>query len=206
MDCPRTVLGPAHLSINHLCVLKSIICLLFLGTSRTVCAFEISDPGALLSENNEKAANSSYQLMLLKEKFAPVAEQADRLKAILFSMIGWIVAVTIALLILVSIAFRHWRRNRSSFDLHDSSTIRSVSVADNANMADFETNEQIAKKPRKVPGNPPVETGPPLPPPLYSNAPALVYSTQRHTRSPLGTVTSPDETGSTTLRPPIRLA
>lgn len=171
------------------------------------CALEISDPGALLSENNEKATNSSYQLSLLKEKFAPVAEQADRLKAILFSMIGWIVAVTIALLILVSIAFRHWRRNRRSFDVNgDSTTIRSVSVGDNANMADFETNDPVAKKPKKVPGNPPVETGPPLPPPLYSNAPALVYSTQRHARSPLATVTSRDETGASTLRPPIRLA
>lgn len=200
---------PASTKYAHKAEQSTITCIILVPVytlSRTDCAFKISDPSALLSENNDKAANSSYQLSLLKEKFAPVAEQSDRLKAILFSMIGWIVAMTIALLIVVSIAFRHWRRHRSP-DLHDSSTIRSVSVADNANMADFEPSEQVAKKPKRVPGNPPAETGPPLPAPLYSNAPALVYSTPRHARSPLATVTSGDETGASSLRsPPMGLA
>lgn len=120
-------------------------------------------------------------------------------------MIGWIVVVTIALLILVSIAFRHWRR-QNSFDLPDSSTVHSVSVGDGANMTDFETSVPVAKKKLKIPGTfPGGDLGPALPPPLYPNAPALVFSNQQNVPSRFSTLSSGTETSSN-LRPPVRLS
>lgn len=165
----------------------------------------MSDPLALLAKTSDRAANGSAELSRLQEKLAPVVEHSNRLKVILFSMIGWIIVVTIALLVLVSIAFRHWRRQHS-FDLPDSSTVHSVSVGDGANMADFETSVPVAKKKLKIPGTfTGGDLGPPLPPPLYPNAPALVFSNQQNVPSRFSTLSSGTETSSN-LRPPVRLS
>jgi len=104
-----------------------------------VCSF--SDPQAQMVLNNDAATNTSSQIDQIRDKFTPVNEGLGKIRAIFYSMIVWIVIVTVVMIAIAIATYRHWRRDRSE-NLLDSSSVRSSTESRAGCLADFENEEK----------------------------------------------------------------
>lgn len=202
LDVNECNFNPAPCPVNS-------YCLNTFGSYRcvTLTSSTAQNPQALLSSDQDLAQNATQLLAAEQSKFAPVAESASQLKAILFSMIGWIAFVTFALLVLVTVAYRHYRKDRRADDdddLPDTLSSGGGLRSDAADLTDFE-NEAAAK--RKTP-DPDLGLLPPSP--LYTNVPALVFSTPHYPSSVFSNISAHGDpisgggVSTTTLRSPMR--
>jgi len=160
---------------------------------------------ALVQLNNDKASNTSVELDNIQNKFDPVTTSTSTIKIIFYVLIGWIVLVTVVLIVVATITYRRWRRDRSS-NLLDNSSIRSRSESQSGSLADVE-GETTAKKPLggNLNGAFTVEQNNELQKPGLTNSAAIVHSTAAG-RSTLGmnTLRSVDS-GSSVFHSPVRL-
>ena len=101
----------------------------------------LASPQDLAQQNYESASNTSKLLIDIQDKFDPVSAQTSSITAIFYSMIGWIVLVTVVLIAVAATTYKHWRRDRSSNFL-DNSSLRSHSESRVGSYADFEDDKK----------------------------------------------------------------
>ena len=168
---------------------------------KTLARLQIfTDPQALIDDVNQNTANASSQLNDVRSRLDPLSQGAGRLQTIFFVIIGWIVLLTLALLIFGLFAYKRWRRQRAGSSA-DSVSITNSSTSQVGNLADFEKAVKGVAREVEKPGD-----TEPLPPPDFRNVRAAVtISKAWSTPSPLGSVSSVDEKRKV-FRPPIHLS
>jgi len=99
-------------------------------------AAEVSDVDYQMS------VNASYSLEYINNKFDPVSEQASTIRIIFFSLIGWIVLITLVLIVVAIASYRFWRRDRSD-NILDTSSVRSRSESVSGSLRDLDTERKV---------------------------------------------------------------
>ena len=160
----------------------------------------ISDPisaQALMSQNSEAATNTSDQLNNIQEKFDPVETQTSQIRIIFYSMIAWIVLVTVVLIAVAAATYKHWRRDRS-LSLLDSSSVRSRSESRVGSLDDFDDSKKLTPAGNANSGFSGEGEAPmPAPGQMFTKSVALAHSTiAMRQKSGLTSLTSLDETSS----------
>jgi hypothetical protein len=142
--------------------------------------------------------NTSDQLNDIQEKFDPVEAQTSQIRIIFYSMIAWIVLVTVVLIAVAAATYKHWRRDRS-LSLLDSSSVRSRSESRVGSLDDFDDSKKLTPAGNANSGFSGEGEAAPMPPPgqMFTKSVALAHSTiAMRQKSGLTSLTSLDETSS----------